>query len=294
MMIMMMLISGMSFSAYAAAKKGSVYVDVTQDYANAQMVLAYVNQQRARKHLKKLKLDQSLTNAAIQRAAEISMVIPTTSPHRRPDGRLARTVNKKAARENCAEGYIEGPQGVVDIWMHSKPHKATIMLKGARSAGIAYVNNPADRDAGYYVLIVSKKKAKKVERSMHQETSTRTVVALSKYLKSNYFFQGGGRTSMLPGTTSAVRTFYSGPKTVPFASPEINPGSFNWVSSNSNVVTVNYAGQIAAVGLGTATITAVLKSDPSVVVSRNYTVTETLPPESTDPYDLFNDFYDFP
>jgi uncharacterized membrane protein YkoI len=143
---------------------GAVYVDVTQDYGNAQVILALVNQQRAKKHLKKLNLDQSLTNAAVQRAAEISMVIPTSSPHRRPDGRLAKTVNKKAARENCAEGNFQGPAHVVDVWMHSKPHKATIMLKGAKSAGIAYVSNPADRSVGYYVLIVSKKKAKKIAR----------------------------------------------------------------------------------------------------------------------------------
>lgn len=293
MMIMMMLISSMSFSSYAAAKKGAVYVDVTQDYGNAQVILALVNQQRAKKHLKKLKLDQSLTNAAVQRAAEISMVIPTSSPHRRPDGRLAKTVNKKAARENCAEGNFQGPAHVVDVWMHSKPHKATIMLKGAKSAGIAYVSNPADRSVGYYVLIVSKKKAKKVERSVAQVPMTKTVVAKSNYLHNNYFFLGGGSQNLVPGSTVSAKAYYAGPKTIPFTAPEINPASFTWTSSNNGVAVVSPAGQVTAVGLGTVTINAVLNSYPSIILSRSYTVTETLP---EDPYDPFYDdeYYYYP
>lgn len=279
-MIMMMLISSMSFSSYAASKKGTVYVDVTQDYANAQVVLALVNQQRAKKHLKKLKLDVGLTNAAIQRAAEISMVIPTSSPHRRPDGRLAKTVIKRAARENCAEGNYQGPEHLVSVWMHSKPHKATIMLKGAKSIGIAYVSNPADRSVGYYVLIVSKKKAKKVEQSVAQVALTKTVVAQSKYLRGGYFSMGGGSAYLIPGMTDTAKAYYAGPKTIPFTAPEINPASFNWASGNGSVAVVNALGQVTAVGLGSVTITATLKSDPSVVISRNYTVAETLPEET--------------
>ena len=279
MMIMMMLISGMSFGSFAASSgTGTVYVNVTQDYANAQKMLKLVNKQRAKKHLKKLKLDKSLTDSAVQRAAEISMVIPNTSPHRRPDGRVAKTVNKKAARENCAEGSFGSASAVVKTWMHSKPHKAAILLKSAKSCGIAYVTNPADPEAGYYVLIVSNKKAKKVEKSKRRVSSTKAVVALSKYLNKKYFFpeDAGNRSTLNIGQITSVKTYYSGPQTLDFTAPEINPGSFIWTSSDNSVATVNASGTVTAVGPGTVTINAKLKSGPSITLSTTYTVNKGL------------------
>ena len=278
MMIMLMLISGMSFGSYAASTgKGTVYVTVTQDYANAQKVLKLVNKQRAKRHLRKLKLDKSLTNSAVQRAAEITMVIPNTSPHRRPDGRAAKTVNKRATRENCAEGTFGSASAVVSTWMHSKPHKATLLLKSAKSVGIAYVTNPGDPYCGYYVLIVSNKKAKKIEKSKSKVSSTKAVVALSKYLNKKYFFpeDAGNRTTLNVGQKTQIKTYYSGPQSMDFTAPEVNPGSFTWTSSNNSVATVNASGTVTAVSPGTVTINAKLKNGPSITVSRSYTVRES-------------------
>lgn len=274
-MIAMMVVSGMSFSSYAATpSKGTVYVNVTQDYAKAQKMLTLINKQRTKKGLRKLTLDKSLTTAAVQRAAEISMVIPTTSPHRRPDGRYAKTAHKLATRENCAEGTYSGPSAVVNTWMHSKGHKATILLKSARSCGIAYVKNPADEDVGYYVLIVSNSKAKKVEKSKKTVSSTKKVVALAKYLKKKYFFPEvwNNRTTLGIGDTTPITTYYFGPKTMDFTSPIIAPKSFNWTSSDKSVVTVDSKGSVTAVGPGKATVKAKLKKGPSITLSTTFTV----------------------
>jgi hypothetical protein len=278
MMIMMMVIGGMSFSSYAAApKKGTVYVDVTQDYMQAQKMLTLINKQRSKKGLKKVKLDKSLTNAAVQRAAEIQLVIPTTSPHRRPNGNYAKTVHKLAVRENCAEGTYESSAAVVNTWMHSKGHKATILLKSARSCGIAYVHNPDDPYTGYFVLIMSNSKVKKVEKSKKQVDSTKAVVALSKYLKKKYFFQTKSSSKLYPGNMSKVTTTYFGPKTLDFTEPVINPKSFTWSSSDTSIVTVGADGWITAVGPGTATIKARLKKGPAITLTQEITVNEIVP-----------------
>lgn len=273
LMIMMMVITGMSFSAYAATpSKGTVYVDVTQDNAMAKKVLAQVNKQRAKKGLRKLKLDKSLTSAAVQRAAEISMVIPTTSPHKRPDGRYAKTAHKLAARENCAEGYFSGPKALVSDWMHSKAHKANILFKSARSCGIAYVHNPADADTGYYVLILSTSKVKSKLTSSKEVSSTKKVVALSKYLKKKYFIQEVSKTKLNPGDAATVNTYYFGPKTMDFTSPLINAKSFTWTSSDTGVAKVSAKGVVTAVGPGSVTIKAKLKKGPKIILSKTFTV----------------------
>lgn len=274
LMIMMMVFTGMSFSSYAATPtKGTVYVSVTQDNAKAQKILTQVNKQRAKRGLRKITLDKGLTTAAVQRAAEISMVIPTTSPHRRPDGRYAKTVHSRATRENCAEGYFTGPLAVVNTWMNSKGHKATILLKSARSCGIAYVNNPADEETGYYVLIMSNSKAKTKLTSTKKVTSTKTVVALAKYLKAGYFFPEAGRTKIGPSDTTTIKTYYAGPKTLDFTAPLIQAKSFTWTSSNKNVATVSTTGKVTAIAPGTVTIKAKLKKGPSIVKSIKLTVT---------------------
>ena len=115
---------------------------------------------------------------------------------------------------------------------------------------------------------------------------TKTVVAKSNYLHNNYFFLGGGSQNLVPRSTVSAKAYYAGPKTIPFTAPEINPASFTWTSSNNGVAVVSPAGQVTAVGLGTVTINAVLNSYPSIILSRSYTVTETLP---EDPYDPFYD-----
>ena len=274
-MIMMMIVGGMSFGSFAAtASKGTVYVTVTQDNAKAQNLLTQINKQRSKRGLRKLTLDKSLTTAAVQRSAEITMVIPTTSPHRRPDGRAAKTVHRRATRENCAEGYYTGPKAVCNDWMSSKNHKATILLKSARSCGIAYVTNPADENIGYYVLIVSNSKAKKKLTSKKTVTSTKTVVALSKYIKKKYFSQDPeyGSTTLGLTDTSTLCTYYAGPKTVDFTAPRINAKSFKWTSSDTSVATVSAAGVVTAVAPGTVTISAKLKKGPAITLSKTYTV----------------------
>ena len=296
-MIMILIVGCMSASSFAASPStGKVYVKVTQDYGQAQKLLSQINKQRTKRGLKKLKLDKSLTNAAVQRAAEVSLVIPTSSPHKRPDGRYAKTVHKLAARENCAEGYFAGPSAVTKVWMNSKPHKATILLKSARSCGIAYVNVPGDEyENGYYVLIVSNSKAKSVQKSKKKVTSTKTIKMQSKYLKKKYFGQElVGNTTLYPGDTAKIVTTYCGPKTIEFSLPVIATKSFTWTSSNKNVATVSSSGKVTAVGPGTATIKAKLKNGPSITLSKKITVKEKpAPAEKPTPEGTFNIFSDY-
>ena len=93
-------------TAYAKAKTpatGKISLTVTQDYKQAQAILKYVNKYRKKKHLKALKLDKDLTKAAITRGAELNIYTPQTSPHRRPNGKLTKTLNKRICYKDCLE-----------------------------------------------------------------------------------------------------------------------------------------------------------------------------------------------
>ena len=142
-------------TAYAKAKTpatGKISLTVTQDYKQAQAILKYVNKYRKKKHLKALKLDKDLTKAAITRGAELNIYTPQTSPHRRPNGKLTKTLNKRICYEDCLEiggsyymdpsefgasGSITSAKAVVDSWIASPPHRKGLLLSKAKCAGIA-------------------------------------------------------------------------------------------------------------------------------------------------------------
>lgn len=83
MLMICMVLSCSAFTSFAGTGN-YVKVQVTQNYAEAQQILKLINKQRAKRGLRKLKLDKNLTKSAAKRAAELTVYIPESSPHRRP------------------------------------------------------------------------------------------------------------------------------------------------------------------------------------------------------------------
>ena len=264
--VMLMICVMLSCSAFPtfAATGNYVRVQVTQDYAEAQQVLKLINKQRTKRGLKKLKLDKNLTKSAAKRAAELAVYIPESSPHRRPNGKLAKAINKKITYECCAEGYTT-PKSVVNGWMHSKPHKRGILLKNARSVGIGCVTS-ANGDK-YWTLEFSSSKAKKKETRKSKVTSTYKIIAKAKYLKkskfdiyliNDYYGSEGETPTIYVGETASTGVFYT--NNFDF-STLLRGADFTWKSSNNAVATVDAYGKITPKAAGTVTITAKMK-DP--------------------------------
>ena len=202
--------------AYAAFTE-KVSVSVTQDYKSAQYVLKLINQRRKKAGLAAVKLDTALTKSAMQRAAEVGIYVPQGSPHRRPNGALVRTLNGKINYEICAEatGYATNAE-IVKGWMQSPPHKKGILLKSARSVGIACVK----AGPSYYIWVCefSSSKAAKVLTSTKQGVAyNKTVVAKSGYLAKKYFTlgafdsEGGGSyTDLWVGYPETLKVVFEG------------------------------------------------------------------------------------
>ena len=188
MMILCLLISCSSLSAFASSGN-YVKVSVTVDYSEAREVLRLINVQRTKRGLSKLKLDKSLCDSAVRRAAELTIYVPETSPHKRPNGKSNRTINKKLIYECCAEEY-ESPKSVMKGWMSSPPHKKGILLSNAKSVGIGCVTSK--NGTKYWTLEFGSSAAQKKVSSKGKISKTLKISAKSTYLKKKHFRLGVG------------------------------------------------------------------------------------------------------
>lgn len=122
------------------------------DLVGVDEVNARINAQRAKYGLAPLRLDSYLCQAAMIRANEMLALWD----HTRPDGRDFDTVlwemdiSAKAWAENIAWNTSPAPAAVVGGWMHSPPHRATILSDAYDTTGIARSYDP---DSGRYYWV---------------------------------------------------------------------------------------------------------------------------------------------
>lgn len=100
-------------------------------YDEAYDVLTILNQKRAAKGLGKLKMDKHLLEAAMTRAAEITI----SFDHYRPNGEICFTVCDKMYAENIAYGYGDAAY-VMSAWMGSSGHYTNMMNSDYKSVGV--------------------------------------------------------------------------------------------------------------------------------------------------------------
>ena len=291
LMLLAIMLSSMTFSSYAVS---SPYVKVStyQNNAQAQQVLKLINKQRTKRGLRKLTLDKELTDAAVKRAAEVSIYIPVTSPHKRPNGKNAHSVNKRVVSECCAEGY-ETPEDVMRGWMSSKMHKKQILLKNARSIGIGCITT--DGVDTFWTLEISNTKVKKKLTSSKKVHANKKVYAKSEYLKKSYFSlrtkdeinyyeeEDEEDPDVIIGEETRFYPYYSSKWNFNLKSC-LSASDFKWTSSNTSVATVKKNGVVTGMKKGSVKITATLKHAPGIKITQWISVI------SQDDYDSYDDW----
>lgn len=120
-----------------------VKVNVQEKYKTAFEILTLVNKERAKAGVPALKMDQSLLESAMQRAAETSLYWS----HTRPTGSNCFSANSLMRGENIAYG-VSSASAVMNMWMNSSGHRANILGSGYTSIGIGCVKT----DTGYYYV----------------------------------------------------------------------------------------------------------------------------------------------
>lgn len=276
---------GTSTAHAKAPATGKLSITVTQDYKMAQDILKEVNKFRKKKHLKPLKMDKSLINAAITRGAELHLYTPQSSPHRRPNGKLTKSLNKRICYEDCLEIGGEymmsleeykattNAKSIVKSWINSPPHRKGLLLRDAKCAGVAATYTTTDYgfiNSLTYSIDFSKTKAKKVEKSKALKKYTKNVVMKTEYLKKKYFsFRHSYVDTLDPYAYPSLKIYprYNSPYM--YAVPTLNPSSFTWSSSNKAIATVDKNGFVRrGTKTGKVKITAKLKTGSKVSFSK--------------------------
>ena len=182
---MLFTTAGVSQKKVEAASTGKLSVTGYQDYSDAQKILKEVNKYRKKNGRKALKMDRGLTNSAIMRGFETTIYIPETSPHRRPNGKLSKSINKKIIYENCSQSAGTTPKQIVKGWINSSTHRKGLLLSNAKSVGVAAVT-VVSRDgyeANTWVLDFSSSKSKESRKIQDKKA------IYKKYCDKEFIFE---------------------------------------------------------------------------------------------------------
>lgn len=119
-------------------------IDIAKEEIVAADVLKYTNEARERAGLKKLKLNNKLSNVAIIKAKDFSdnRYFAHESPKYGSPFDMMKSfgMEYRVAGENIAYGYNSG-ESVVDAWMKSQGHRDNILNRNFEEIGIGVYND---------------------------------------------------------------------------------------------------------------------------------------------------------
>jgi len=243
----------------SASENVNIALEGTESYVFANEVLALINQARAEKGIPKLGLDGSLLEAAMQRAAELSLYYS----HTRPDGSKCTTVSSRGTRkaENIAVGY-PSPEAAMKAWLGSPGHYANIMDTEMTSVGVGCFQD--SEGTWNWVQFFDNAPVSGAAISADRQVTRNVSVQKSfLYLKSD-----GSKTFTAADVNKEfTMNVYNVNREHTYSTPKLLASNFSYTSSRPSVAEVDSNGTVILKGTGTAVITAVLKSDNSVSVN---------------------------
>ena len=247
----------------------TIKIDGYFDYQKANEVLTIVNKERANNRLSALKMDRSLLETAMQRAAESSIYWD----HIRPDGSYCFTANSKMTRENIAYGAWTAEQ-VMNMWMNSSGHKANILSSDSKSIGIGCFNY---NGVNYWVQCFG-------ENEAEGTTITENKNATSKInIEADYVDLRLERSSMeLKIGESQYNVIENYECSYGLQLVKLNADSAIWKSSNEKIATVDDYGNVKGITPGKVTISAIIGE-----MELTYEVTIKLPFDDVNENDWF-------
>ena len=273
-----------------------VTVTGTEDYDEAHAVLDIVNKERTALGLDPLQLDVELTETAMQRAAELSVLYS----HNRPDGTNCLTAFPTMGfttwGENIAIGYDDAAD-VMEGWFYSE---RKLYEEGERDRDKVghYLNiiNPDFKSIGigcfvqgiyYWEQALSGDEPARITTGGTVEKSHRINIDYDVCGTD----QGFNKNEDLMGKTLAVGETFEMHYDVTndrwrYNYVTLDPSCVTWTSSDTSVCTVDPAGIVTARAVGKATVTATLPSGRSL--SHEWTVVEAKPESTQVMYRLYN------
>ncbi|MGN1457113.1 MAG: CAP domain-containing protein, partial [Acutalibacteraceae bacterium] len=248
-----------SFQAYAIddTKENIVIADVVRRYRSAQTILNQVNQMRAEENISAVKMDKTLMEAAMKRAAELSISYNKYA--------LDGTGDYGAGANGIVYGYSSlGCNSVLGTALDDS-EKAILKVKDYKSVGVGAVSVCG---TNLVCVLLSDKTADEVDSSVYNQENVYTdqeTVCMKSNLKNLSLIYPDGY-QIYCGSQCEV---YFKVKNTSTNKPEsefyaLIPSECLRISSSDTSVLSVSDGYIKAVKPGTSSITAYLKDDLTV------------------------------
>jgi len=227
---------------------GSLSVTGINDYDKAGETLTLLNEKRAEAGLSALTMTKDLTDAAMLRAAEISVDFS----HTRPNGDSFYSVNDNIYGENIAAGQTTA-QAVINSWMNSDGHRKNMLDADWNTVGIGCF---IQGGRTYWVQEFGYDGSGRAETGLVQTAASIDISGLSADSFSLDSSLESG-LNVTPGKSARV--------TLALANADSSAGSFSftpdnadisWGSDNSSILTVTNNGTYTGIRAGSANITA--------------------------------------
>ncbi len=235
----------------------------TLHYEEVDTVLGIVNETRAAAGAAALWPDASLTETAMQRAMELSLYYS----HTRPNGKDCFTLFRDSGGrgENIAVGYSSA-QEVMQAWNNSPGHYGNIVEAEFQSIGVGCF-----ADSGgtlYWVQCFDKMPA-----AAPDQKDTCDAVGVIPIRQSAITLKTDASVEIgcSGAQTELNMDVYNVNKQWIMSQTKLSPENFEFNSSNPVVAKVDEKGVITPKAVGTAVITASLKSNPTIQASRTIT-----------------------
>ncbi len=242
-LILLLILTLIPSVAFAAEKVDFTITGVC-DYPSAYKVLEIVNEERQNQGLQPLSMNETLLDAAMQRAAEIAFSYYPA--HCRPDGTSWGTVigdSFSYAGENIAAGQKDS-EDVMNSWMNSEGHRANILNGNYNTMGVGCFYQ---RDIGRYTwvqIFTSSKDGGYVRGGTPEKTFTITALTdrfdiVRAYNPSASYEGISYYTHICPGKTEEFRVIemepYDEDYSYPTSIPDMDNFSFKALSDNITV-----------------------------------------------------------
>lgn len=235
----------------------------TFDYDKAYQVLSIVNQERAKAGLSPLKMDKTLMDAAMQRAAETGIYFS----HTRPNGESCFSILNNyygALGENIAAGQTTA-SSVMTAWMNSSGHRGNILGSDYQSVGIGCFYQPGGRI--FWVQMFGSQTSEGGAANLGTIIGDAYVDAAFE----NLDVYSDVKEVNLSGGQSKTLNFYN--DNLEFASTiKLSPYNATYYSENNNVASVDVYGKVTGVGKGSTVIHAVFGETQDIVTEVRFNV----------------------
>ena len=232
------------------------------DYENAYDVLEIVNEERAAEGLPQIVMDKDLMDAAMLRAAELSVAY--YGNHNRPNGEEWSTVSNKSHGENIAAGY-HNALNVMNAWMESSGHRGNILREGITSIGVGcFTNNGVTffvQEFGYDTPVKCTQPA--------NTTKTVSISVAEKSMETANIYFSSSKYVASKTYTGTAKVYMKNLGNASYAC-WIAPENFDWTVGDPWIATIE-GGIITAHSTGSTGLVAEMKITPYVRLGTNIT-----------------------